>query len=81
MSEASPKASAGRMSGEDLYEKHMATNFHGARRMIEALVPAMEEHLWFVRALKARDAAEVAARLTHHIESAHRRVLGLPRVK
>ena len=30
----------------------------------EALVPAMEEHLWFVRALKARDAAEVAARLT-----------------
>jgi len=45
----------------------------------EALVPAMEEHLWFVRALKARDAAEVAARLTHHIESAHRRVLGLPR--
>lgn len=45
----------------------------------EALVPAMEEHLWFVEALKARDAAEVAARLTHHIESAHRRVLGLPR--
>jgi DNA-binding GntR family transcriptional regulator len=45
----------------------------------EALVPAMEEHLWFVQALKARDPAEVAARLTHHIESAHRRVLGLPR--
>ena len=45
----------------------------------EALVPAMEEHLWFVEALKARNATEVAARLTHHIESAHRRVLGLPR--
>lgn len=45
----------------------------------EALVPAMEEHLWFIEALKRRDAAEVARRLTHHIESAHRRVLGLPR--
>jgi NAD(P)-dependent dehydrogenase (short-subunit alcohol dehydrogenase family) len=33
----------GRESGEDLYEKHMATNFHGARRMIEALAPAMLE--------------------------------------
>jgi len=45
----------------------------------EALLPAMEEHLWFIAALKRRDAAEVARRLTHHIESAHRRVLGLPR--
>jgi len=27
----------------ELYEQHMATNFHGARRMIEALVPAMVE--------------------------------------
>jgi NAD(P)-dependent dehydrogenase (short-subunit alcohol dehydrogenase family) len=34
----------GRESGEDLYEKHMATNFHGARRMIEALAPAMVQH-------------------------------------
>ncbi len=34
----------GREQGEDLYEKHMATNFHGARRMIEALVPAMTTH-------------------------------------
>lgn len=45
----------------------------------EALVPAMEEHLWFIEALARRDPAEVARRLTHHIESAHRRVLGLPR--
>jgi len=33
----------GREGGEDLYEKLLATNFHGARRMIEALVPAMIE--------------------------------------
>jgi len=26
-----------------LYEQHLATNFHGARRMIEALAPAMVE--------------------------------------
>ena len=45
----------------------------------DALLPAMEEHLWFIAALKRRDAAQVAERLTHHIESAHRRVLGLPR--
>lgn len=45
----------------------------------DALLPAMEEHLWFIEALKRRDASQVAARLTHHIESAHRRVLGLPR--
>jgi DNA-binding GntR family transcriptional regulator len=45
----------------------------------DALVPAMEEHLWFIEALKRRDAPQVAARLTHHVESAHRRVLGLPR--
>jgi DNA-binding GntR family transcriptional regulator len=45
----------------------------------EALLPAMEEHLWFIDALKRRDAQQVAARLGHHIESAHRRVLGLPR--
>jgi NAD(P)-dependent dehydrogenase (short-subunit alcohol dehydrogenase family) len=34
----------GRESGEDLYHKHLATNFHGARRMIEALAPKMVEH-------------------------------------
>ena len=45
----------------------------------DALLPAMEEHLWFVQALKERDAAAVASRLAHHITSAHRRVLGLPR--
>ena len=45
----------------------------------EVLLPAMEEHLWFIDALKRRDAAQVAERLEHHIESAHRRVLGLPR--
>lgn len=45
----------------------------------DALVPAMEEHLWFIESLKRRDAPQVVARLTHHIESAHRRVLGLPR--
>ncbi|HEX6704935.1 MAG TPA: GntR family transcriptional regulator [Albitalea sp.] len=45
----------------------------------EALLPAMEEHLWFIDALKRRDAHAVAQRLEHHIESAHRRVLGLPR--
>ena len=45
----------------------------------DALVPAMEEHLWFIAALKARDERQVAERLTHHLESSHRRVLGLPR--
>ena len=45
----------------------------------DALLPAMEEHLWFIDALKRRDAHAVSQRLTHHIESAHRRVLGLPR--
>ena len=45
----------------------------------DALLPAMEEHLWFIEALKRRDGPQVAARLAHHIESAHRRVLGLPR--
>jgi DNA-binding GntR family transcriptional regulator len=45
----------------------------------DALLPAMEEHLWFIEALKRRDPQAVAQRITHHIESAHRRVLGLPR--
>jgi len=51
----------------------------GATLSPEALLPAMEEHLWFIDALKARDAQAVDERLRHHIESAHRRVLGLPR--
>lgn len=45
----------------------------------DALLPAMQEHLWFLEALERRDAAAVAERLTHHIQSAHLRVLGLPR--
>ncbi len=45
----------------------------------DALLPAMQEHLWFIAALKQRDAGAVAHRLAHHIASAHRRVLGLPR--
>jgi NAD(P)-dependent dehydrogenase (short-subunit alcohol dehydrogenase family) len=28
----------------DTYEEHLDVNFHGARRMIEALLPAMREH-------------------------------------
>ena len=45
----------------------------------QVLIPAMEEHLWFIEALKRRDAQAVLQRLGHHIESAHLRVLGLPR--
>jgi len=45
----------------------------------DALLPAMEEHLWFIEALERRHVADVNARLTHHIESAHRRILGLSR--
>ncbi len=45
----------------------------------DVLLPAFDEHLWFIDALKRRDREAVAQRLAHHIESAHRRVLGLPR--
>jgi DNA-binding GntR family transcriptional regulator len=41
-------------------------------------IPAMEEHLWFIDALKRRDEAAVIERLHHHIDSAQRRVLRLP---
>ncbi|CAN5493638.1 GntR family transcriptional regulator [soil metagenome] len=51
----------------------------GSTLSADVLVPAMEEHLWFIEALKRRDATDVIARLNHHIDSAHRRVLGLPR--
>lgn len=51
----------------------------GSTLSADVLVPAMEEHLWFIDALKRRDAAAVVERLNHHIDSAHRRVLGLPR--
>jgi 3-hydroxybutyrate dehydrogenase len=33
----------GREGGEDLYAKHMDVNFHGPRRLVEALVPGMIE--------------------------------------
>lgn len=45
----------------------------------DVLMSAMEEHLWFIDAVKRRDTEAAAHRLTHHIESAHHRVLGLPR--
>ncbi|MGH8805635.1 MAG: FCD domain-containing protein, partial [Polaromonas sp.] len=51
----------------------------GSTLSADVLIPAMEEHLWFIDALKRRDAQAVVERLSHHIESAHRRVLGLPR--
>ena len=34
--------SAPLLGGDELYERHMRVNFHGARRMIEALLPAMK---------------------------------------
>ena len=51
----------------------------GATLSPEALLPAMDEHLWILAALKARDVHAVGQRIAHHIDSAHRRVLGLPR--
>jgi len=45
----------------------------------DVLLPAFEEHLWFIDALKHRDRAAVVLRIGHHVDSAHRRVLGLPR--
>jgi DNA-binding GntR family transcriptional regulator len=53
----------------------------GSMLSADALLPAMEEHLWFIDALKRHDPLAVAQRISHHIESAHRRVLGLPRPK
>jgi 2-hydroxycyclohexanecarboxyl-CoA dehydrogenase len=40
---SAPFLEHGRKSGVDLYEQHMRVNFHGARRMCEALVPEMIE--------------------------------------
>ena len=51
----------------------------GTTLSADVLLPAMKEHLWFIDALKQRDPVAAAQRITHHIESAHRRVLGLPR--
>ena len=45
----------------------------------DILLPAMQEHLNLIAALKARDAAAVAEHLTFHIHSAHQRVLGQDR--
>jgi DNA-binding GntR family transcriptional regulator len=53
--------------------------FENSSLAADILLAAMEEHLWFIEALRRRDTAAVAERLTHHIESARRRVLGLPR--
>jgi NAD(P)-dependent dehydrogenase (short-subunit alcohol dehydrogenase family) len=38
---SAPFLEHGRASGVDAYERHLAVNFHGARRLCEALVPAM----------------------------------------
>jgi DNA-binding GntR family transcriptional regulator len=40
-----------------------------------------EEHLSSVEAVESRDARQVADRTTDHIESEHRRALGLPHSK
>lgn len=53
--------------------------FESSSLSADILLAAMEEHLWFIEAMRRRDTAAVAERLTHHIESARRRVLGLPR--
>jgi len=39
---SAPLLASGGVEG-DLYERHLAVNFHGARRMVEALLPAMKE--------------------------------------
>jgi DNA-binding GntR family transcriptional regulator len=51
----------------------------GSTLSAQVLVPVMTEHLWFIDALKRRDAQAVIDRLSHHIKSAHLRVLGQPR--
>ena len=45
----------------------------------DILLPAMQEHLQLIGALKTRDPDAVAASLAHHIHSAHERVLGRDR--
>jgi len=42
----------------------------------DILLPAMQEHLNLIAALKARNATAVAEHLAFHIRSAHQRVLG-----
>lgn len=45
----------------------------------DILLPAMQEHLALIAALKTRDPIRVAQALDHHIHSAHERVLGRDR--
>lgn len=45
----------------------------------DILLPAMQEHLTLIAALKIRDPYAVADALGHHIHSAHERVLGRDR--
>jgi DNA-binding GntR family transcriptional regulator len=45
----------------------------------DTLPNAMQEHLWFIDALKRRDEKQVVLRLAHHLDCAHKSVLGLPR--
>ena len=45
----------------------------------DILLPAMQEHLTLIAALKTRDPSAVANALGHHIHSAHERVLGRDR--
>jgi DNA-binding GntR family transcriptional regulator len=43
------------------------------------LIPAMQEHLSFIAALRQRDAAQAAALLDAHINSARSRVINTPK--
>jgi len=45
----------------------------------DTLPNAMQEHLWFIDALKRRDEKLAMQRLAHHLDCAHKSVLGLPR--
>lgn len=45
----------------------------------EVLLPAMQEHLNLIAALKSRDPVAVATHVAFHIHSAHQRVLGQDR--
>lgn len=51
----------------------------GSMLAADILLLAMQEHLWFIDALKRRDPQAVDERIVRHIESAQCRVLGLPR--
>jgi DNA-binding GntR family transcriptional regulator len=45
----------------------------------DTLADAMQEHLWFIEALKRRDDKRAVERLAHHLDCARKSVLGLPR--